>query len=305
MNVLEAENISKRFGGHQVLDGLTMEVPRHSVYGFLGINGAGKTTTMKIILGLLKADSGQVRVLGQKVRYGNSTTNRCIGYLPDVPEFYGYMSAPEYMMFCAQIGGLEKKYALERTEKLLAMTGLENVKKRIRGYSRGMKQRLGIAQALLGKPSLLICDEPTSALDPVGRKDILDILRDAGQETTVIFSTHILPDAERICDRAAILHRGRIVVQGEIEKIKERHGSSSVILETRSSGEMRRLLEYEGAAALLKNAEITENCAVLPARSPETLQMKLMKLMVDADICPARMEIAESSLENIFMEAVK
>ena len=219
MNVLEVKNLVKAFAGQQVLGGLTMAVPEHSVYGFLGRNGAGKTTTMKIILGLLKADGGAVSVMGERVCYGNTPTNRYVGYLPDVPEFYPYMNAREYMELCADISGLEKKYARNRISGLLSMVELAAYKKRIGGYSRGMKQRLGIAQALLGEPSLLICDEPTSALDPAGRKEILDILKDAGRTTTVIFSTHVLADAERICDRVAILSGGKIAVEGDMERI--------------------------------------------------------------------------------------
>ena len=241
MNVLEVKNLVKAFAGQQVLGGVTMAVPEHSVYGFLGRNGAGKTTTMKIILGLLKADGGAVSVMGEKVCYGNTPTNRYVGYLPDVPEFYPYMNAREYMELCADISGLEKKYARNRISGILSMVELAAYKKRIGGYSRGMKQRLGIAQALLGEPSLLICDEPTSALDPAGRKEILDILKDAGRTTTVIFSTHVLADAERICDRVAILSGGKIAVEGDMERIRQEHGQGGLMLRFSGPSEAGRM----------------------------------------------------------------
>ena len=199
MEMLQIAGLHKRFGDKEVLKGLNLTVPEHSIFGFIGRNGAGKTTTMKTILGLLKADAGEILVNGEKAVYGQTATNRYIGYLPDVPEFYSFMTAREYLGFCGEITGMTKKVYRERSEELLELVGLNGEKHRIKGYSRGMKQRLGIAQALLNRPKLLICDEPTSALDPVGRKEILDLLLAVREQTTVLFSTHILSDVERIC----------------------------------------------------------------------------------------------------------
>jgi len=221
MNILEINDLHKRFGSVQVLNGLNMVVPEHSVFGFVGKNGAGKTTTMKIVLGLLKADSGTVRVCGEKVVYGDTTTNRYIGYLPDVPEFYGYMRPLEYLQLCGEITGLPRRKIKERSEELLNLVGLQGVNRRISGFSRGMKQRLGIAQALLNEPQLLICDEPTSALDPLGRKQILDILAAIKGKTTVIFSTHILSDVERICDYVAVLDQGKLALTGTLADVQK------------------------------------------------------------------------------------
>src|SRR5690554_2869502 len=195
-----------------------MTVAQNSVFGFVGQNGAGKTTTMKIILGLLKADGGSITVCGEKVSYGDTKTNRHIGFLPDVPEFYGYMRPKEYLKLCGEITGLSAQAIRNRSEELLALVGLKDVNRRIGGFSRGMKQRLGIAQALLNEPRLLICDEPTSALDPIGRKQILDILATVRGKTTVIFSTHILSDVERICDHIGILHHGKIILSGTMQE---------------------------------------------------------------------------------------
>jgi ABC-type multidrug transport system, ATPase component len=142
---------------------------------------------MKIILGLLKADSGSVTVCGEKVTYGETKTNRNIGFVPDVPEFYGYMNPMEYLKLCGEITGLPKNKIKSRSEELLELVGLKDEKRKIGQFSRGMKQRLGIAQALLNEPKLLICDEPTSALDPIGRKEILDILLAAKGKTTIVF----------------------------------------------------------------------------------------------------------------------
>ena len=173
MNVLTIQNLSKSFGKQKIIDGLSMSVPEGSVFGFIGKNGAGKTTTMKMVLGLLQPDSGNIFVCNEPVRFGQTKTNQYIGYLPDVPEFYNYMTPINYLTLCGEVIGLSKTEITQRGQELLTLVGLDGVTKQIGGFSRGMKQRLGIAQALLTKPRLLICDEPTSALDPAGRKEIL------------------------------------------------------------------------------------------------------------------------------------
>ncbi|MBR4026224.1 MAG: ABC transporter ATP-binding protein, partial [Lachnospiraceae bacterium] len=223
MKILELSHVSKTFGQKVVLDKIDFSVEEGTIFGFIGKNGAGKTTTMKMILGLLQVDTGDIFVNGKHVSYGQNQTNQYIGYLPDVPEFYGFMTPKEYLVLCGEITGLSKKESKERIQMLLEMVGLSDVNKKIHGFSRGMKQRLGIAQALLHKPKLLICDEPTSALDPIGRKEILDILSTVKKETTILFSTHILSDVERICDNIAFLHNGKIVLNGSLEEIKRTH----------------------------------------------------------------------------------
>lgn len=227
MNVLEIRSLAKRFGKQQVIDGLDLVVPEGSVFGFIGRNGSGKTTTMKMVLGLLRPDAGEIAVCGERVRFGETATNRFIGYLPDVPEFYDYMTAPRYLALCGEILGLSRAEGARRSAELLELVGLSDARKRIGGFSRGMKQRLGVAQALLGEPKLLICDEPTSALDPLGRKELLDILRTISARTTVLFSTHILSDVERICDRVALLNEGKIAVSGDLAALKARHGQNA------------------------------------------------------------------------------
>ena len=241
MDMLYISNLYKRFSDKKVLNGLNLSVPEHSIFGFIGKNGAGKTTTMKMVLGLLKADTGEIIVNGEKVVYGQTTTNRYIGYLPDVPEFYPFMTAAEYLHFCGEITGMKRTENEERCKELLELVGLGNETHHIKGFSRGMKQRLGIAQALLNRPKLLICDEPTSALDPVGRKEILDILLAIREQTTVLFSTHILSDVERICTDVAFLNNGVVGVQGKLSDIKTRYRSEEYQLETGNDTDMSRL----------------------------------------------------------------
>lgn len=158
MNVLTIQGLSKAFGGQKIIDHLDMAIPEGSVFGFIGQNGAGKTTTMKMVLGLLRPDQGEIQVCGEPVRFGQTKTNRYIGYLPDVPEFYDYMTPAGYLALCGEIIGLSKAETYHRGEELLSLVGLGNVKKTIGGFSRGMKQRLGIAQALLARPKLPLFD---------------------------------------------------------------------------------------------------------------------------------------------------
>ena len=148
MNILEVCHVSRRFGEHEVLKDLSFSVPEHRIFGFIGKNGAGKTTTMKLITGILRADKGEILVNGKAVRAGENETNQYIGYLPDVPEFYDFMTPAEYLMLCARITGMKEQESRKRICELLKLVGLEDGKRRIHGFSRGMKQRLGIAQAL-------------------------------------------------------------------------------------------------------------------------------------------------------------
>ena len=279
--MLELKNIYKTFGDKKVLQGVNLLIPEHKIYGFVGKNGAGKTTTMKIILGLLKPDEGEVFVNGQPVVYGNTSTNQAIGFLPDVPEFYGFMTAREYLHFSGEVCKMDKKDCFERTEMLLNLVGLSDEKHKIKGYSRGMKQRLGIAQAMLHRPKLLICDEPTSALDPIGRKAVLDILTRAvtQEDTTVIFSTHILSDVEHICDEVALLNDGKICYSGGIKELKDMYSRRGYVIELSD-----RTLNY-------------------PNGTEEEMRREIAQLL-EKGISFKKAELMAPSLENIFMEVV-
>ncbi|MDZ7834018.1 MAG: ABC transporter ATP-binding protein [Alkalibacterium sp.] len=190
MAVLEVRHLRKAFGDQVVLDDVSFSVEKGSVFGFIGKNGTGKTTTMNIALGLLKAESGEVKVNGEGVTYGDTKTNRYVGYLPDVPEFYPFLTAREYMQLSLDVSGTKVKDGQQKITDLLAMVGLEDTNKRISNYSRGMKQRLGIAQALINDPLLLICDEPTSALDPIGRKQLLTVLEKVKENDRDLFDPY-------------------------------------------------------------------------------------------------------------------
>jgi len=295
MQVLQISGLHKRFGDKQVLNGLDLAVPEHSIFGFIGKNGAGKTTTMKLTLGLLKADAGEILVCGEPVTYGQTSTNRRIGYLPDVPEFYPFMTAAEYLRFCGEISGMKRPENEARCKELLELVGLGGETHRIRGFSRGMKQRLGIAQALLSRPKLLICDEPTSALDPMGRKELLEILLAVREQTTVLFSTHILSDVERICTDVAFLDQGTAIIQGQLSDIKTRYRSEEYLLEAEQPAALSLLLQDFPA---MRQADGPQ----LRFLAREHTLFEVLRFVADHRIPLTRLERAEPTLESLFME---
>ena len=260
---------------------------------------------MKMVLGLLRPNQGEIIVCNEPVHFGQTKTNQYIGYLPDVPEFYDYMTPIRYLALCGEIIGLSKAETYQRGEELLSLVGLGNVKKTIGGFSRGMKQRLGIAQALLTRPKLLICDEPTSALDPVGRKEILDILRKISSTTTVLFSTHILSDVERICDHAALLNQGKIVVGGTLSEIKALHGHESLLLEFPTDDALHTFKSQEAIQPLLDTAEANGKEIILHSQEMEKVQHTVFHVLAETALCPIKIEIMEPSLESLFLEVIK
>lgn len=308
-HILTVSHVQKRFGTKEVLKDVNFEVPEHTIFGFVGKNGAGKTTTMKMILGLLPIDEGQILVNGEAVSYGNTRTNRFVGYLPDVPEFYPYMTPMEYLHFCGEIVGLSKEEIQNRSKHLLQLVGLGEEKRRIKGFSRGMKQRLGLAQALLGKPKLLICDEPTSALDPIGRKELLDMLVAAKKETTILFSTHILSDVEHICDEVAFLNEGKIVRSGTLHEIKEMHHSAAMEIELEYKEDVRRMLasfpflKENSQDNSIHSKECFDGKFCLVLENQEKMP-EVLRYIANQKISILRIERVEPTLEDLFIEEV-
>ncbi len=305
MDILKVQNLSKSFGNNKIIDDLSFSVPEHSIFGFIGQNGAGKTTTMKMVLGLLKADSGSITVFNERVSFGETKTNKYIGYLPDVPEFYGYMRPKEYLKLCGEIGGLSKGKIKARSEELLGLVGLEGANKKIGGFSRGMKQRLGIAQALLNEPKLLICDEPTSALDPVGRKEILDILQQVKGKTTVIFSTHILSDVERICDKIALLNNGKLALSGTLTEVKAKHKADGLFLEFATKSDKDKFVIQPQVVPFLNYSEQSEASIKIHTENVTKTEAILLEALTQNKILPIKLEVMEPSLEGLFMEVIK
>ncbi|EFK38326.1 MULTISPECIES: ABC transporter ATP-binding protein [Peptoniphilus] len=303
MEALKIGNLHKSFGKNKIINGLSISIPENTIFGFLGKNGAGKTTTMKMILGFLKKDEGSIKVFGEEVSFGQSKTNRFIGYLPDVPEFYGYMTAKEYLNLCGAITGLSKNEIKNKSVELLELVGLRDVNKRISGYSRGMKQRLGIAQALLNSPKLLICDEPTSALDPLGRKEILDIILKIKDSTTVIFSTHILSDVEAICDHVVVLDKGKNVLEGSIDELKNIKRKNTIKIRFKSDKELKAFKSLDKFSNTLTNEK--GDTLYLTDEDNQLKDIDILYELYKLNIFPIEIKIEEPTLENIFMEVTK
>jgi len=234
---IEAVGLTKDFGRNRALDAVDLCVEEGSIFAFLGPNGAGKTTMIRLLTGLARPSSGSLRVLGQSVASADNAVRAGIGYLADVPAFYNWMTARETMRFVGSLYGMTGAPLEQRAELLLDLAGLGGVRARIGEYSRGMRQRLGIAQALISAPRLLLLDEPTSALDPMGRKDVLELIASLRSRTTVFFSTHILADAERVCDTVAILNRGRMVAQAPMDELKQRYSKQKILVEVTGGAE--------------------------------------------------------------------
>ena len=296
MEVLKITDLHKSYGRKNVLDGLDISVRAHSIFGFVGKNGAGKTTAMKAVLGLIKVDSGRIDVCGECVAFGETGTNKYIGYLPDVPEFYPFMTSREYLRLCGECLNMSRHEIDARCDELLATVGLIGEKHRIGGYSRGMKQRLGIAQALFSKPKLLICDEPTSALDPIGRREMLDLLSSLREETTVFFSTHVLSDVERVCTDIALLNDGRIALNGTLDEIKALHENDEFLVE---SFDIKSLMILRDAfSATLRDKD------TLVFYGGDFEMQKVMKFIYENKLSVNRIERIQPSLESLFMEVV-
>ena len=221
---IETRALVRRFGEVEALGGLDLTVSAPGVFGFLGVNGAGKTTTFRVLTGLIRPTSGEAKVLGSAVGPGSEAVRRRVGYLPQEPAAYGWMTGEEFLLFVADLFGLGRAEARKRCAELLDLCGLEDASKRkVAGYSGGMKQRLGIAQALVNSPELLLLDEPVSSLDPVGRAEVLDLMAELGRESCVFMSSHILADIERVCEDVAIIDRGRIIACDKTATLRRRY----------------------------------------------------------------------------------
>ncbi len=220
-NVIETHGLSKSYKGVQALKSLDLQVQQHSICGFLGPNGAGKTTTIKLLLGLAQPTGGSGRVFGKDILKENDEIRRRVGYLAQDPRFYEYMTARETLRFTARFFYTGPKAEIEqRVAETLDLVGLADKADRpVKGFSGGERQRLGIAQAQVNYPDLLILDEPAAALDPIGRKDVLEVMERLRKHTTIFYSTHILDDVQRVSDTVVILNQGALVAQGPIEEI--------------------------------------------------------------------------------------
>ncbi len=223
--MIKVVDLKKSYGKIEALKSISFEVEKGSVFGFIGRNGAGKTTTMNILTGLMRFDKGKIFIMDRDFIKNKNELIKKIGYLPETPTFYNYMNAYEYLGLIGKIIGYDQEDIKKRTDELLEMVKLgKNARRRIGGYSRGMKQRLALAVAILKDPEILFLDEPSSALDPEGRLEMLDLIDDLkDNKITIFLSTHILSDAERVCDTICIIDEGKILLTEKLSKLYEKY----------------------------------------------------------------------------------
>lgn len=298
MMVVQINGVTKRFGNRKVLRDIHLDIPEHTIFGFVGANGSGKTTLMKCMLGLLPLNAGSITIAGEPVTFGETKSNQYVGYLPDVPEFYPFYTATQYLELCAVITNIAVKERQERIAELLELVGLAGTHSLISTYSRGMKQRLGIAQALLNKPKLLICDEPTSALDPAGRAQILSILQKAKAETTVFFSTHIVSDAEQICDHVAMLHEGTIIFQDELAHLKQQSTGQFVFTFSICADKVKERLQHTAFDMKVENNQL------IVSLHDDSLRIAFMQALINQNILIQSMYPRTRLLEQLVLEVL-
>lgn len=317
--VIRTENLTKvyRDGKSSVkaLDGLTMSVPEGSIFGFLGPNGSGKSTTIRMLVGLAPATSGHAEVAGADIHQDPNAVRAQVGYLAQSPLFYNYMTGRETLEYVAGFYPWVTDPVDARIDELLQMVGLEESgDRKVGGYSGGMKQRLGIAQALAGRPKVVILDEPVSALDPIGRHDVMEIMRKLRGHTTVMFSTHILDDVQRLADHVAILDQGKLVAQGETEELLNTFTRSEIDLVVDMQPSDIPALHAD--LAVLSGVTSVENNASdgspgtarfvvgTEADSMEATRRRVQDLVVRRGLLLRRGEPMKLDLESVFLKLV-
>ncbi|MFO7623529.1 MAG: ABC transporter ATP-binding protein [Anaerolineales bacterium] len=302
------QGLSKHYGEVKALVNLDLSVPYGSIFGFLGRNGAGKTTLMRLLSGLAIPTSGRGWVAGLETTSASRLARARFGYLPQDPAFYTWMTAREYLDYVAQIQGLPPLERKSQIESLLALSDLqEAANRRIQGFSGGMLQRLGIAQALIGNPPVLLLDEPTSALDPAGRYDVLDMISSLRGKVTVFLSSHILTDIERVCDTLAVLHKGRLILVSSRDELLQQYAVNAVELDIDMGhvGNNASLLQFEKALQdcnWVANAIQEGSVLRIMVHDVPLAKRALIPLLAEHKLALNRYEWVRPSLEDIFLQ---
>ena len=304
---VETVGLQKRYGPVIALEGLDLTVPSGTIFGFLGPNGAGKTTTLRLLTGLAHATAGSGRVGGVQIGDTGGQLARHIGYLDQDPRFYGWMTGRELLELVGRLHGLDRIELRQRVGEVLEIVGLTDAAaRRIGGYSGGMRQRLGIGQAILNRPRVLFLDEPVSSLDPEGRRDILEIIAGLRGTATVFMSTHILNDVERVCDRVAILNFGHLVVEGPIDELLDRYAQPIYELqpEPQQPGAIDRLAGALRPETWVGEVRATADTVRVFVTDPKLAGSALLPLLAQTGIALARYERTRPSLEDVFLRLV-
>lgn len=296
--MVQIRGLKKSYKSFKVLDGLDMTLNKGDVYGFLGKNGCGKSTTMNIICNIIPKDEGEIILgeNGEKIK---------IGYLPETPALFGYMNGYEYLEYIAACAGYQGDVKA-RIAEVLDITGMtEGGKRRIKGYSRGMNQRMGIAATIFNNPDLIILDEPTSALDPEGRAEVMNIINNLTQTgATILLCTHILSDVERVSNRIGIMKNGRLAIEDSIVNVKNRF--------VRNSVEVNLVNPSEENLTVMRNADFASGfqffpqsaLAVFDVESLDEGMIKTMKLLSDNGIAASKIQTTSPTLEQIYIQTV-
>jgi len=294
---IEVEGLEKIYGTQKAVDGISFSINQGEIVGFLGPNGAGKSTTMKIITGYLTANAGTVKVCGEKIELDPIAVKKKIGYLPEANPLYPEMYVREYLDFIAGVHGISNKSAA--IEKVIALTGLtlESAKK-IHQLSKGYKQRVGLAAALIHNPAVLILDEPTSGLDPNQIIEIRNVIKAQGKDKTVLFSSHILQEVEAICDRVIIINKGKIVANDSLANLqktkKDSYQVRVVFKESVLASSFAQFQSIDGLTA------ITESTYLIDTANPELVRKQLLSLTIAENLNIVSLQTEGNSLEDIF-----
>jgi ABC-2 type transport system ATP-binding protein len=305
---IATHGLTKRYAADVLaLDRLDLEVPAGSVFGFLGPNGAGKTTTLRILASLARATDGNAEILGVPV--GSSVPNRrgLLGYLDQDPRFHGWMRGRELLELVGALYGMPRPALRSRIDETLEAVGLADAGRRAIGtYSGGMRQRLGLAQAVLNRPPVLLLDEPVSSLDPEGRRHVLEIIRGLGGESTVLFSTHILNDVERVCDRVAILDRGRLLTEAPIGELLDRYALPVYVIEPdmTDAAAAERLADEVRRVTGVDAVEVAAGVLRVSVDDGTDVGSRLLAAVAASGSPVARFERQRPTLEDVFLRLV-
>ena len=306
--MIEINHLVKKYGRHVAVDDLSLTVEPGKIYGFLGPNGAGKSTTMNIITGYLAATSGEVKINGFDVLKQPEEAKKCVGYLPELPPLYMDMTVKEYLDFVAELKKLEKSLRAGYVKEAMKITKTEEVSGRlIRNLSKGYRQRVGFAQAVLGYPEILILDEPTVGLDPKQIIEIRDLIKELGKKHTIILSSHILSEISAVCDHVFIISHGKLVASDSTENLLERMTGAQEI-------ELLVKAEEDTAETAIREVAQVERCEKTESKEDGAVQL-LVTAKKDADVREAiyhtcvehhmpilEMKAASKSLEDVFLE---
>ena len=307
MSAVRIEGLRKAFGEIAALDGLSLNVEPGAVFGFLGPNGAGKTTTIRILTGLAHATSGRAWINGIDVAAHGSEIARQIGYLPEDPAFYTWMTPLEFLDYVGRVFSMPAPERTKRVKEVLSLAGLEEAsKRRIGGFSRGMRQRLGLAQSLFNHPQVLFLDEPASALDPAGRKEVLDFIEQLRGQCTVFMSTHILADVERVCDTVGIIHRGKLITAAPRHALLAQYAvpAFEVEVDARDAAGLKQWSDAVRMETWIKSVLLQGLTARVIVTDIDLARRQMPASIAQAGLMLNRFEMVRPSLEDVFLRLV-